>query len=112
MEKVLAMISSIFLILSLFFVLSCKKTEKTVERSQSVKKVVTSENVGEQLFNKQCLLCHREGSKFKNIGDPSDIVKAMRNPKGSMPQFKEENISEQEADEIAKFIFLSIIAHK
>ena len=55
-------------------------------------------------------MCHRQGSKIENIREPEDITKVMRNPKGSMPAFDEEKIPDQEADEIAEFIFLSIIA--
>jgi mono/diheme cytochrome c family protein len=98
--------------LSLFLIMSCKKVEKTVEPSKSVEKVATQENIGEELFNRYCILCHREVSMIKNITEPAAIVKVMRNPKGSMPAFDEEKIPDQEADEIANFIFLSTMSHE
>jgi mono/diheme cytochrome c family protein len=92
--------------------MGCKKAEEPVEPPRSAEQAATQEKTGEELFNKHCIMCHREGSKIKNIREPADIAKVMRNPKGRMPEFNEAKIPDQEADEIAQFIFLSIIAHK
>jgi mono/diheme cytochrome c family protein len=112
MKKFVALNLLPFLMLSLFLIMSCKKAEKTVEPPKSVEKVATQKNIGEELFNRHCILCHREVSMIMNINELADIVKVMRNPKGSMPEFNEEKIPDQKADEIAKFIFLSITSYK
>lgn len=112
MKKFIPIILLPLFILLLLLIMSCQDVGKTVEPPRSVGPAATQENIGEELFNKHCVMCHREGSKFENIREPADIAKVMRNPKGSMPEFDEEKITDQEADTIAKFIFLSIIAHK
>ena len=92
--------------------MSCKKEEEPVSPSRTVDQVATQENREEALFNKHCILCHRDGKRLQDVKRIEDIVNAMRNPKGSMPKFDEREIPDQEANGIAKFIFLSILAGK
>jgi len=112
MKKFIPIILFPLLIFLLLLIVNCKKVEKQVEPPRSVESGATQEKTGEALFNKHCVLCHREGNKIERIREPADIAKVMRNPTGSMPEFNEEKISDHEADAIAKFIFPSIIAHK
>jgi len=112
MKKLAALILSLFLLFSLFLIMSCKKVEKPVEPPRSVASGTKQENIGEELFNEHCIMCHPEGSKIEHIREPADIAKVIRNPKGSMPEFNEDKISDQDATLLSKFIFLSIISHK
>ena len=112
MKKFLPVILFTLFMLSLVLMMSCKKAEKPAELSGAVEQAAEQGKIGEELFNKHCIMCHREGKKFENIREPADITKAMRNPKGNMPEFDEEKIPDQGAEEIAKFIFLKIIAHE
>ena len=113
MKRFIPIILFPLLMLPLLFIMSCKKAEKQSEPPpRVVEQAATQSKMGEELFNKHCIMCHRQGRKIENVHEPEDITKVMRNPKGSMPEFDEEKIPDQAADEIAKFIFLSIIAHK
>ena len=112
MKRFLSIILFPLLIFHLLFIMSCKKAEKQAEPPRVAEQAATQAEMGEELFNKHCIMCHRQGSKIENIREPADITKVMRNPKGNMPAFDEEKIPDQEADKIAAFIFLSIIAHK
>ena len=112
MKRFIPIILFPLMMLPLLFIMGCKKAEKPAEPPRAVEHVATQAKMGEELFNRHCIMCHRQGSKIENIREPADITKVMRNPKGSMPAFDEEKITDQEADEIAEFIFLSIIAHK
>ena len=74
--------------------------------------------VGEELFKKNCSVCHPAGGnivnpKFTlhkkdleahNIKKPADIVNKMRNPGPGMPTFDKKTIPDNDAKEIAEYI--------
>lgn len=99
------------MVIFLLFVIGCKKADKQPESKQSVVQS-TQDNIGENLFNKHCVMCHPDDSKMKDIKKPKDIIKTMRNPKPGMPKFNEEEIPNDVAETIAKYIFFSILEKK
>jgi len=74
---------------------------------------------GEELFKKNCQVCHPDGGNIINkekpinrktlqangFKTPGDIVKQMRNPGPAMTKFTEQDIPDAEAEAIAKYIF-------
>jgi mono/diheme cytochrome c family protein len=115
MKKIFNAILSFVFLLSFSSVIGCKKEDKTAETATPVAAQGTEENNGEKLFHQHCIMCHHEGSHIKdnkNIRNEDDIVTAMRKPKSAMPKFDENEIREDDAKKIAKYIFFSIIFGK
>lgn len=102
----------IFLLLSfLLFIFSCKNQDKQHEtEKQSFKQ--TQEDIGSTLFNNHCIMCHHDGSNLKEIKNQNDIINAIRNPKPGMPKFTKEEIPDDKAEAIAKFIFYTLLFKK
>lgn len=73
---------------------------------------------GEELFKKNCQVCHPDGGNIINkekpitgkalnangLKTPRDIVKQMRNPGTGMTKFDEQSLSDADAEAIAKYI--------
>jgi mono/diheme cytochrome c family protein len=73
---------------------------------------------GEELFNRNCAVCHPGGGNILNkeknlhkedrdefgIKTPEDIVKLMRDPGPGMRKFDEYTISDEDAEKIANYI--------
>ncbi len=73
---------------------------------------------GEELFKKNCQVCHPDGGNIINkekpinekalrangIKTPRDIVKQMRNPGTGMTKFAEQEMPDPDAEAIAKYI--------
>ena len=115
MKKIFSAILSCVFLLSFYYVIGCKKEDKTAETAVPVAAQGTEENNGEKLFNQHCIMCHHEDNHIKNnknIKNEEDIVTAMRSPKSGMPKFDENEIREEDAKKIAKYIFFSIIFGK
>ena len=70
---------------------------------------ITQGNTGEQLFQEHCVRCHQDGSRMNAIKKQEDITSAMRSPKGSMSKFGETEISENDMEVLARYIFFSIL---
>ena len=78
-----------------------------------------SKDTGEAEFKEHCAICHPEGGNIinpkktlhkadreaNNITNEADIIKTMRKPGPGMTTFDEKTISDNEAKEIAKYIF-------
>jgi cytochrome c6 len=78
-----------------------------------------SKDPGEAEFKEHCAVCHPEGGNIinpkktlrkkdlaaNNIKNESDIIKIMRKPGLGMTAFDEKTLSENEAKDIAKYIF-------
>ena len=78
-----------------------------------------SKETGEAEFKEHCAVCHLDGGNIinpkktlhkgdreaNNIRNEADIIKTMRKPGPGMTTFDEKTISDQEAKEIAKYIF-------
>ncbi len=73
---------------------------------------------GEELFKKNCSVCHPDGGNIinpqktlhkkdldaSNITKPADIISKMRSPGPGMTKFDETTITDKEAGEIAAYI--------
>jgi len=73
---------------------------------------------GEELFKKNCSVCHPDGDNIVNprktlhkkdldangVKSSADIIKKMRNPGPGMTKFDETMIADREAKEIAAYI--------
>ena len=80
--------------------------------------VGAEENIGEDLFDQHCVVCHPRGGNIMNpqktlhsgdlaankITKPEDIVAIMRNPGPGMPKFDSEKIPDNFAKELAEYI--------
>ena len=78
-----------------------------------------SKDTGEAEFKEHCALCHPDGGNIinpkktlhkgdreaNNIRNEADIIKTIRKPGPGMTIFDEKTISDNEAKEIAKYIF-------
>jgi cytochrome c6 len=78
-----------------------------------------STDIGAAEFKEHCAICHPEGGNVinpkktlhkadreaNNIKTASDIIKIMRTPGLGMTAFDEKTISDDEAKEVAKYIF-------
>ena len=78
-----------------------------------------SQDRGETKFKEHCALCHPDGGNVinpkktlhnadreaNNIKTASDIINIMRKPGPGMTAFDEKTISDDEAKEMAKYIF-------
>ncbi|MGC1454202.1 MAG: c-type cytochrome [Nitrospirota bacterium] len=78
-----------------------------------------TKNPGEAEFKEHCALCHPDGGNIINpkktllkrdreansIRNEADIVRIMRKPGPGMTPFDEKTISDNEAKEIAEYIF-------
>jgi len=76
------------------------------------------ENIGENLFNEHCVVCHPGGGnitnptktlhssdlKANNVIKPKDIIAIMRNPEIGMPKFDNEKIPDNFAKKLAEYI--------
>ena len=76
------------------------------------------ETTGEALYKKHCALCHPNGGNIirpektllkkdlasRGIKTPKDIVNVMRNPGKGMKTFREDKLSEADAQKIADYI--------
>ena len=112
MKKTLFVVLSLLLVILLSLIIGCKKAEKQPESSKQDVLQTTQENIGEKLFNQHCVTCHTDDKKMKDIKKIEDIIKTMRNPKLGMPTFNEEEIPNDAAEAIAKYIFFSILFKK
>jgi mono/diheme cytochrome c family protein len=112
MTKTLFIVLSLLTIILLLFIIGCKKAEKQPEASKQSVVQSTQKNIGEKLFNEHCVMCHPDDNRMKDIKKPNDIIKAMRNPKSGMPKFNEEEIPNDAAEAITKYIFSSILFQK
>ncbi len=73
---------------------------------------------GEQAFQKNCVVCHKDGGNIINsaktlkkkdleangITKPSDIIAKMRNPGPGMTRFDKKTIPDKTAREIADYV--------
>ena len=109
MRKPAKSVFSVLLMISLSFIAGCRQQEKSVEVPETIQEAATQESQGKELFNTHCIRCHREGGRLQNAHEQGDILNAMRNPKGSMPRFEENEITDEEGKIIARFIFLKIL---
>ena len=100
------------MVVLLSFIIGCKKVEKPDEAPKQTVTQPPQENIGETMFNKHCIMCHPNADKMKTVTKPEDIINTMRNPKLNMPKFKKEEISNDVAKAIAKYVFFSIISKK
>jgi cytochrome c6 len=80
-----------------------------------------SKETGEAEFKEHCALCHPEGGNIvnpkktlhkkdreaNNIKREADIVKLVRKPGPGMTTFDTKTLSDKEAREIAKYIFMT-----
>ena len=78
-----------------------------------------SKDPGEAEFNEYCALCHPEGGNIinpkktlhkkdleaNNIKNQADIINLMRKPGPGMTTFDEKTLSDNEAKDVAKYIF-------
>lgn len=78
-----------------------------------------TKNPGESEFKEHCALCHPDGGNIinpkktllkrdreaNNIRNEADIVRTIRKPGPGMTPFDEKTISDNEAKEIAAYIF-------
>lgn len=96
----------------MLFVIGCKKTDKQPESSKQSAVQSTQDNIGGNQFNKHCVMCHPDDNKMKDIKKPKDIIKTMRNPKPGMPKFNEEEVPNDVAEAISKYIFFFSILGK
>jgi len=76
------------------------------------------ENIGENLFNEHCVVCHPGGGniinpkktlhssdlKANNVTKPEDIIAIMRNPEIGMSKFDNEKIPDNFAKKLAEYI--------
>ncbi|MCG2720750.1 MAG: cytochrome c [Thermodesulfovibrionales bacterium] len=87
----------------------CNKAGEQNELPTKTEVKTTQGNTGEKLFQEHCVRCHQDGSRMKAIKKQEDITSAMRAPKGSMPKFGDREISENDAEVLAKYVFFSIL---
>jgi len=80
--------------------------------------VGAQENIGENLFNQNCVPCHPGGGNIinpkktlhsgdltaNNITKPEGIIVIMRNPGPGMPKFDSEKIPDNFAEKLAEYI--------
>jgi mono/diheme cytochrome c family protein len=112
MKKTLFIVLSLLVVILLSFIIGCKKVDKQPEAPKQDVVQSTQENIGEKLFNEHCVMCHPDNKKMKDINKTEDIIKTMRNPKPGMPTFNEEEIPNDAAEAITKYIFSSILFKK
>jgi mono/diheme cytochrome c family protein len=112
MKKTLFIVLSLLLVILLSFIIGRKKVEKQPEASKQAVVQSTQENIGENLFNEHCVMCHTDNKKMKDIKKTEDIMKTMRNPKLGMPTFNGKEIPNDAAEAITKYIFFSILLKK
>jgi mono/diheme cytochrome c family protein len=60
-----------------------------------------SKQDGESLFKKHCLACHPDADKLKST---KNIIRKIRNPGSSMPEFDENKVSNENARKIDDYI--------
>lgn len=121
------------LLLSALIFQSCTSADKPEQTAGEVKKQVEAAAPktealpvqaaqagpsGEELFNKHCIVCHRNGGNIinpkkpigraaleaNNISTPDDIIHVMRNPGKGMKRFDEAALPDEEARAIAEYI--------
>ena len=78
-----------------------------------------SKETGEAEFKEHCAVCHLDGGNIinpkktlhkgdreaNNIRNEADIIKTMRKPGPGMTTFDEKTLSDDQAKEVAKYIF-------
>ena len=112
MKKTIFRFLSLLMVILFPFITGCKKAEKQPEASKQSVVQSTQENIGETRFNKHCVMCHPDDKKMKDIRKPEDIINTIRNPKPGMPKFSEEEIPNDDAEAITKYILSSILLKK
>ncbi len=112
MKKNSVTVLSFLMVFLLSFIIGCEKEEKQPEVPKQAVVQPTQENMGEKLFNEHCVICHPDSNKMNDITKPEDIINTIRNPKPGMPKFDKEEIPNDAAEAIAKYIFFSILSKK
>lgn len=87
----------------------CNKAGEQNEPPAKAGVKTTQENTGEKLFQEHCVRCHQDSSRMKAVQKQEDITSAMRTPEGNMPKFGEGEISENDADVLARYVLFSIL---
>lgn len=109
MQKTVTILFSVLLMICLCCITGCRQQDKSAEVPETRQEAATQDDRGEELFNDHCIPCHSGGNRLQNVHEPGDVLNAMRNPKGSMPRFEENEITEEERQIISRFIFLKIL---
>lgn len=91
------------------FQAGCRKADQPPEAPKRTGSYQAAEKAAEKLFNERCLMCHHDSATMKKISKPDEIIKTIRKPRGGMPKFAEEEISDAEAEALAKYIFFRIL---
>ena len=112
MKKTLGIVLSLLMVILLTCIIGCKEMEKQSEAPKQTVVQPTQENMGEKLFNEHCVMCHPDSNRMKDIKKTKDIMNTIRNPKPGMPKFNKEEIPDDAAEAIAKYIFSSILLKK
>ena len=112
MSKGAAYLLSVLFTGCVFFILGCAQQGQPAGDEKKVLAESSRKDAGEELFDKHCIFCHKNGDRIRNVRIPADIVDVMRSPKGSMPKFGEKEITDEDAAVLSRFIFIKVLGNK